>query len=176
MGADMDSYQLKAICKQCGKVISLKTERIKSHLLKCGKGNDLGEYEEIASLVRVWDKKTESNNPKNLMPSKPDSTEEREPLPQTWTSDAEAEWRRENDLKYLPNVIDYNEFPNKRYRSDSENTNESDYSPDRKRFKEEPRYWSEGYDSDESSKDVINKKRQRSESGSDLSDDPPLSK
>ena len=60
MDPDKLSYKIKAICKQCSKVISLKTERIKSHLLKCGKGNDLGEYEEIASLVRVWDKKTES--------------------------------------------------------------------------------------------------------------------
>ena len=134
-----DSYQIKEVCKICNKVISPKVERIKSHLLKCGKDNDLGEYEEIASLVRVWDKKIGSKNPKKVMSVGEDGGGGGGGAPgnkddnKTWTDD--ETWRNEMDKKYLHNVIDYNEFPNKRYRSDSENTNESDNSPDPKKFK-----------------------------------------
>ena len=163
MGADMDSYQLKAICKQCGQSISLKTERIKSHLLKCGKGNDLGEYEEIASLVRVWDKKTESNNPKNLMPSKGKDSGHTAPVKRygdssdKWDKIYVGDSGKSYPNEYMDGIIDYEKYPHKRHRSESE---ESDESPAYKRA------------------NIGNRsvKRQRSESDSDLSDDPPLSK
>ena len=54
MRSDNNSYQIKAVCKQCNKIISRRVDRIKTHLLKCGRGKDLGEYEEIGSLVRYW--------------------------------------------------------------------------------------------------------------------------
>ena len=133
MGSSID--QIIPKCRKSDKIISLRIDRIKKHFLKCPGPviiymdvKCMEDHDKIGVDKTLKDFK--KGEPKNLMPSKPDFTEEREALPQTWTSDAEAEWRRENDLKYLPNVIDYEKYPHKRYRSESQ---ESDETPAYKR-------------------------------------------
>ena len=66
--------------------------------------------------------------------------------------------REINDARYPHKLT-----PHKRLRSDSENSDESTEMP----LLKKPRYWSE---------EIQNRKRQRSESDSDQSDDPPLPK
>ena len=174
MGSDKHSYKIKTICKQCNKFISNTPARIKAHLLKC-KGENDGD--EIASIVKVWDKKISSTEkPKKVMPSETDFHDGDggggDGGPPIKNYDYER-WREIKDAKYLDKVIDYEKFPNKRDRSDSDS--DSDNSPDSKRFKEEPRYWSESYDSEESSVDGEKRpiKRSRSYTDSNESDYSP---
>ena len=71
-------------------------------------------------------------------------------------------WREINDARYLHKLTDYDKHPHKRYRSESDESTEMP-------LLKKPRYRSE---------EIQNRaiKRRRSESGSDLSDDPPLPK
>ena len=144
----MDSYKIKAICKSCGMIISLRADRIKSHLLKCGKGNDLGQYEEIASIVRFKDKNEATDEfkkkPKNVMPYKNsfDGDSGHTPsykkygvTPDEWAKVYGDHALREiNDARYPHKLT-----PHKRLRSDSENSVESTEIP----LLKKPRYWSE---------------------------------
>ena len=138
----MDSYKIKAVCKICKKVISPRVERIKTHLLKCGKGNDLGEYEVVATLVRFKDKNKETDvmNASDELEKGKDSGhtpsyKKYGDTPDKWDKIyGDQAWREINDARYPHKLT-----PHKRLRSDSENSVESTEIP----LLKKPRYWSE---------------------------------
>ena len=155
MAPCMDSYKIKAICKRCGKFISPKVDRIKTHHLKCGKGNDLGQYEEIASVVRFKDKNegTDVMNACNKL-EKDKDTSYIAPY-KRYGVDSEK-WGGDDS-----GIINYEKQPWKRFRSDSDESLESNDMPPLKRGRMDNKR---------------SMKRQRSDTPSDASDDPPYPK
>ena len=143
-----NSYQLKVICNQCNKIISPRVDRIKAHLLKCGKPNDLGEYEEIGSLVRYWgnakkNKKEFNKSYRDVTDSVTKSNGKDSGYEKTpYKLYGQDSINTPVDNTYMDGIINYEKNPHLRYRSDSEGSPE----PKVKR----PRYWSQSYDSDES--------------------------
>ena len=123
-----DSYQLKIICNQCNKIISPRVDRIKAHLLKCGKHKHLGEYEEIGSLVRYWG--NAKKNTKKFNKSYRDVTDSvtasndkdenigYEKIPYKKYGDSEK------SLPDMDGIIDYEKNPHLRYMSDSDESPE----------------------------------------------------
>ena len=145
--------------------------------MKC-KGENVDD-DEIASIVRVWDnseKDWEEFN-KSYRNESDTTTSSDELESDKWDKRYGGEtWRNEMDKKYLHKVIDYDKFPHKRYRSDSEDTDENTEIPAPKRFKESPSYCG---NSEESSSSIDSEKSQikRSRSyDSDESDYSPESK
>ena len=175
----MDSSidQIIGKCRKCDQNISLRIGRIKNHFLKCPGPviiykdiECLEDHEKIGAVKRDIKgmKKT-----KKMMPYKTDFHED------SWGTGGPTKkydyqtWREINDAKYLDKTLDYNKYPHKRYRSESDETN---YSPEPKRFKESPRYWDESYNSEESSIEGEHHPIKRYRSGSSESDYLPESK
>ena len=141
MTPDMASYQIKAVCKRCGKIISPKVDRIKTHRLKCVGGEDVGEYEEIASLVRyrVKDDKTDGLMTSNKL-EKVENMNASDELENAKNTGYVAPHKRYGvgadkwDQRYGDDsgIIDYEKYPHKRYRSETK-SEDSDESPAYKR-------------------------------------------
>ena len=118
---DENSYQIKAICKRCNKPISNRTDRIKEHLLNCRGEND---SDEIVTLVRYW-----NNGRKN---KKEFNKSYRDVADSVTSNDKDSGYEKNPyklygqdsintpiDNTYMDGIINYENNPHLRYRSDS---------------------------------------------------------
>ena len=141
------------------------------------------DSDEIVTLVRYWNNgrknkkefnKSYRNGSDSVTPNDKDSGYEKTPY-KLYGQDS---INTPVDNTYMDGIINYEKNPHLRYMSDSEGSPE----PKVKR----PRYWSNSYESDESPppkkyKVLENEmppifKRKRSDTPSDVSDDPPQGK
>ena len=160
-------------CRKCDKIISLRIDRIKKHFLKCpgpviiymdvkcmedhdkigdDKGKTLKDFKKGSDTTTSSDELEKWKDSDHTAPIKRYGVSS-----DKWDKRYGVDSGKSYPNEYMDGIIDYEKYPHKRHRSESE---ESDESPAYKRA------------------NIGNRsvKRQRSETDSDLSDDPPLSK